>query len=166
MRALLSWVKRVFGRKTAQLPQIEPIQDAHIERVAPPPMAVPAEPIKHSPARREALRIAKLRRQIAGQANDLLDRLANLTYASLGAESYHKRDAEIALASLMDADFYFPHFSDAMAGGRSWLILAPEGDERDLAEIAWPIDHGMALYHEDEAAWNFVRVRSIDSKTL
>jgi len=172
--SLRRWLESFFPQRKPTL--IEPAID---EVFSPPPVAqpkAPAEPIRRSPARKEALRIAKLRREISGQTNDLLDRIANMSLSNLD-DSGGAKDARASIIPMMNADFHFPHFADEMPGS-DWKAIDPEReDPADLAEAMWPLDFAMVMRHDAETVhqqrlkgyggcWQFTRTQTADPQSL
>lgn len=146
--------------------------------VSPPDVAatVPATPLspEQREARKEARRLVQLRRAIADETNHLLDLIANPDRRAYDDKA-GIGDAERVLSAL-NTDFIHFGFGEDMPGGSKYGpdndgAFDPEGIERELVDLHWPIDTGFVVRKEDDAsphgpAWFFFHMRTASAAEL
>ena len=150
------------------------VRKASVETVPPPVLspAIPAAPRREpSPARKEAARIAKLRREIADKSNFLLDLFMSPKLRRFD-DKRGGNDAREAVNETI-GDFFCIEFADEMPGGSKWLALRPEEeDTREFAETMWPLNIGTVMRHDDGrnsqhgGEWEFLRIRTASAQEL
>ena len=151
----------LFGRQqTTTMPL--PRED-EANPLSPSPAVEPISP-KKLEVRQRLRKLAKARLHVADTISDVLDRLSRLDLR--GGDCLGAKGETRILDELMACDFYLLHEvieeSETLAGGGKFVALNPDANDDDAAELAdicWPIDHGIITRKED--GYFFSRTRSV-----